>query len=89
MIEYSLKLFFFQCDKLREEIARVRELLANRDNSDPEEIKKATSSLQQASLKLFELAYKKMASDRESSSSSSSESTEDNTNSEHKKEDKN
>lgn len=68
-------------------------MLANKDNTDPEEIKKATSTLQQASLKLFELAYKKMASERESSSSSSSsssESTTDNSASgDQKKEDKN
>lgn len=76
---------------MREEITKVRELLTNKDNADPEEIKKATSTLQQASLKLFELAYKKMASERESSSSSSSQSqNEDSTNSsEQKKEDKN
>lgn len=49
-----------QCDKLREEITKVRELLANKDSADPEEIKKATSTLQQSSLKLFELAYKKV-----------------------------
>lgn len=65
-------------------------MLANKDNTDPEEIKKATSTLQQASLKLFELAYKKMASERESSSSSSSSSTtEDSTSGDQKKEDKN
>ncbi|XP_055307664.1 heat shock 70 kDa protein cognate 5 [Sitodiplosis mosellana] len=87
MDEYKAQLPQEECDKLREEISKVKELLANKDNSDPEEIKKATSSLQQASLKLFELAYKKMASERESSSSS--QSTEDNTNSEQKKEDKN
>lgn len=45
---------------MREEITKVKELLANKDNADPEEIKKATSTLQQASLKLFELAYKKV-----------------------------
>lgn len=79
--------FFIQCDKLQGDITKVKELLANKDTSDPEEIKKATSALQQASLKLFELAYKKMASERESASSSqSSEST---VNNEHKKEDKN
>lgn len=67
-------------------------MLANKDNADPEEIKKATSTLQQASLKLFELAYKKMASERESSSSSSSSSEskpDDNTSGDPKKEDKN
>lgn len=53
-------MFCLQCDKLREEIVKVRELLANKDNVDPEEIKKATNTLQQASLKLFELAYKKV-----------------------------
>lgn len=47
---------------MREEIAKVRELLTNKDNADPEEIKKATNTLQQASLKLFELAYKKVRS---------------------------
>lgn len=72
----------------------MRELLTNKDTADPEEIKKATSTLQQASLKLFELAYKKMASERESSSSSSSSSSQDtdnnnNNNNEQKKEDKN
>lgn len=53
-------MLYFQCDKLREEIVKVRELLANKDSADPEEIKKATNTLQQASLKLFELAYKKV-----------------------------
>lgn len=50
----------FQCDKLREEITKVKELLANKDAVDPEEIRKATSTLQQSSLKLFEMAYKKV-----------------------------
>lgn len=51
-----------QCDKLREEIAKVREVLANKDTVDPEEIRKVTSTLQQSSLKLFEMAYKKVIS---------------------------
>lgn len=50
----------FQCDKLREEIAKVREMLAKKDDLDPEEIRKTTSTLQQSSLKLFEMAYKKV-----------------------------
>ncbi|XP_031638843.1 heat shock 70 kDa protein cognate 5 [Contarinia nasturtii] len=87
MEEYKNQLPQEECDKLREEISKVRELLANKDNADPEDIKKVTSSLQQASLKLFELAYKKMASEREGSTSS--QSTEESTNSEQKKEDKN
>lgn len=64
---------------------KVKDLLANKDNSDPEEIKRATSSLQQASLKLFEMAYKKMASERESSTTTS----ENKGNDENKKEEKN
>ena len=54
--------------------------MENKDEMDPEDIKKTVSDLQQSSLKLFEMAYKKMAADKESSSSSSSEE---------KKEDKN
>lgn len=76
-----------QCTKLQEDITKVRELLANKETADPEEIKKATSTLQQASLKLFELAYKKMASERESANSSAS--SQDTDNNEQKKEDKN
>lgn len=35
-------------------------MLANKDAIEPEEIRKSTSALQQASLKLFEMAYKKV-----------------------------
>ena len=45
---------------LKEHIESVRSLLANKDSVDGEEIKKKTSDLQQASLKLFEMAYKKV-----------------------------
>jgi len=51
---------FLQCDKLQEQIAQVREVVAKKDDTSPEEIRKLTSSLQQASLKLFEMAYKKV-----------------------------
>lgn len=51
---------FLQCDKLQEQIAQVREVVSNKDDTSPEEIRKLTSSLQQASLKLFEMAYKKV-----------------------------
>lgn len=53
-------IIIFQCDKLREEINKVRELLAKKDDADPEEIRKVTGALQQSSLKLFEMAYKKV-----------------------------
>jgi len=86
MEEFKEQLPAEECTKLREHIATVRELLANKDSKDPEDIKKATSQLQQASLKLFEMAYKKMAADRESSGGSSSSSS--SGTSDEKKEDK-
>lgn len=57
---YDASFYRLQCDKLREEIAKVREMLAKKDDMDPEEIRKTTSTLQQSSLKLFEMAYKKV-----------------------------
>jgi hypothetical protein len=51
---------YLQVTSLKEEIARVREVLANTENSSAEEIKEQYSELQQKSLKLFEMAYKKV-----------------------------
>ena len=51
----------FQCAKLKEEIVKVRDLLANKETETGENIKQAANTLQQASLKLFEMAYKKVA----------------------------
>merc|ERR1712142_399180 len=70
--------------KIKTQIEEVRGKLADKDNMTGEEIKKTVSDLQQSSLKLFEMAYKKMASEREGGSSGSSESTSE----EGKKEDK-
>ena len=50
----------FQCAKLKEEIVKVRDLLANKETETGENIKQAANTLQQASLKLFEMAYKKV-----------------------------
>merc|ERR1711963_663889 len=71
--------------KIKTQIAEVGEKLADKDNMTGEEIKKTVSDLQQSSLKLFEMAYKKMASEREGGSSGSSESS---SSEEGKKEDK-
>merc|ERR1712061_622247 len=60
--------------KMKEKIVEVRDKLQDKENMDPEDIKKTVSDLQQSSLKLFEMAYKKMASDRDGSSGSSEES---------------
>lgn len=60
MEEYKDQLPKDECEKLKEEIGKVREMLAKKDEMDPEEIRKTTSTLQQSSLKLFEMAYKKV-----------------------------
>merc|ERR1719273_65103 len=84
--EYKDQLPAEDVTKIKEKITEVREALTNKDSMDPEEIKKTVNDLQQSSLKLFEMAYKKMASERSGpSDSSSGESTEDK---ESKKEDK-
>jgi len=70
--------------KMKEKMIEVRDKLADKENMDPEEIKKTVSDLQQSSLKLFEMAYKKMAADKDQGSSGSSSSEED----KDKKEDK-
>ncbi|XP_074643993.1 stress-70 protein, mitochondrial-like [Tubulanus polymorphus] len=72
MDEYKDQLPADECESLKTKISKVKEMLANKDNESPENIQKETSELQQASLKLFEQAYKKMAADRESGSSSGS-----------------
>merc|ERR1712241_866362 len=84
MEEYKDQLPSEDVTKMKTQIQEVREKLANKDNMTGEEIKKTVSDLQQSSLKLFEMAYKKMASEREGGSSGSSESTSE----EGKKEDK-
>ncbi|OXU20767.1 hypothetical protein TSAR_001517 [Trichomalopsis sarcophagae] len=65
MEEFKAQLPQDECDKLREQVSKMKETLAKKDETDPEEIKKQTNELQQASLKLFEMAYKKMAAERE------------------------
>ncbi|XP_067118664.1 stress-70 protein, mitochondrial [Centruroides vittatus] len=72
MEEFKSQLPAEECEKLKEQIAKLREKIANQANESMEDIRNAKQELQQASLKLFEMAYKKMASERESSSSSSS-----------------
>uniref|UniRef100_A0A4D5R9K1 Stress-70 protein n=1 Tax=Scolopendra viridis TaxID=118503 RepID=A0A4D5R9K1_SCOVI len=88
MEEFKDQLPADECQKLREHIARVRELLAKKDTETAENIKRATNELQQASLKLFEMAYKKMAAERESGSQTS-ETKDEPKNESEKKEEKN
>jgi len=55
-----LILYVVQREKLKEHISKVRTVLSNRDNETSDSIRTATTELQQASLKLFEMAYKKV-----------------------------
>merc|ERR1712012_162235 len=71
MEEFKDQLPAEDATKMKDQIKEVREKLANKDNMDPEEIKKTVNDLQQQSLKLFEMAYKKMASERGGDSRSS------------------
>ena len=70
MDEYKAQLPEEECGKIREKIQATRDLLAKKDDSDmdPEKLRQSVSELQQASLKLFEMAYKKMAAEKEGGS---------------------
>jgi len=71
MEEFKDQLPAEEVEELKKEVETVREKLNNKDNIESaEELREAFQQLQQRSLKLFEIAYKKMAADREGSSSS-------------------
>ncbi|VDL19274.1 unnamed protein product [Hymenolepis diminuta] len=78
MEEYKEHLPQEEREKLTKQIAELRETLNNKENLTAEGLKKATDDLQQSSLKLFEIAYKKMAESRNSGGSESSENKESN-----------
>ena len=63
MEEYKDQLDSEEVAKMREKINGVRDKLSNKEELDPEEIKSTVSDLQQSSLKLFEVAYKKVRDD--------------------------
>jgi len=67
MEEYKDQLPSEEYSKLKTKIEETKTMLANKENESGEDIKAKVSDLQQASLKLFEMAYKKMAADREGS----------------------
>jgi len=67
MEEFKDQLPKEECDEIKEEIVKLREVLSNKDSHSVDDIREAFSALQQKSLKLFEMAYKKMAADREPS----------------------
>jgi len=77
MEEFKEQLPADEVAELRTEITTVKDLIAKKDElENPEELREAFQKLQQKSLKLFEMAYKKMAADRESSGSSGSDDSE-------------
>jgi len=67
MEEYKDQLPSEEYSKLKTKIEETKTMLANKENESGEDIKAKVNDLQQASLKLFEMAYKKMAADREGS----------------------
>merc|ERR1712241_902908 len=67
MEEFKEQLPADECTSLKEKIAELQKVLDNREEESPERIRAKVNGLQQASLKLFEMAYKKMAADREGS----------------------
>ncbi|CAK9298090.1 unnamed protein product [Gordionus sp. m RMFG-2023] len=75
MDEFKEQLPQDECKKLQDLIAQVRTKLAEKDKETAESIKSSTNALQQASLKLFEMAYKKMAQEKESKQSPPSDSS--------------
>ncbi|OUC39595.1 chaperone protein DnaK [Trichinella nativa] len=60
MEEFKSQLPEDEVEKLRKEIGEVRDLLSRKDSETVETIRQKTTQLQQASLKLFEAAYKKV-----------------------------
>jgi molecular chaperone DnaK len=74
MEEYKDQLPAEEVTKLKDEIVKLREKLSNHENETAETIREAFGEMQKASLKLFELAYKKMSSEKEGSGGSSSSS---------------
>lgn len=91
MDEYKTQLPEDECGKIREKIQSTRDLLAKKDDADmdAEKLRQAVSDLQQASLKLFEMAYKKMAAEKESGSQQSSDQQQSEQQEQEKKDNKN
>lgn len=85
--EYKDQLPTDEVDALRTDIGTVREKIANKDNETVDSIRESFQQLQQKSLKLFEIAYKKMAAERESGGQGSSSGQEGSDNSTDEKKD--
>merc|ERR1712183_1121347 len=75
MEEFKDQLPKEESEQIKGEMVKLRETLANKDAHSNEEIREAFSSLQQKSLKLFEMAYNKMASEKSGDQNKSSDSS--------------
>ncbi|KAH3788920.1 heat shock protein hsp-6-like [Dreissena polymorpha] len=84
--EYKAQVPADEVEKIHKEIAALREVLANKDNETPESIKEKCNELQQHTMKVFEMAYKKKMADNATSSSSSKSNQDDKDEEEKKKE---
>ncbi|CAH8821304.1 unnamed protein product [Trichobilharzia szidati] len=71
--EYKDQLPAEEREKLSGLIDKLKNRLADKENETAESIREATNELQQASLKLFEVAYRKMAGEQGSKSDSQSD----------------
>ena len=58
MEEYKDQVPNDEHEKIKEEIQKLRQMLASRDDHSPESIREAFGEVQKAALKLFEVAYK-------------------------------
>jgi len=68
--EFKEQLPTEEVEELQKEVQKVKDLLEKKDEVEGETIREAYNELQQKSLKLFEMAYKKMAADREQQNTS-------------------
>jgi len=72
MEEFKDQLPKEESEQIKDEMAKLREILADKDSHSNETIREAFSALQQKSLKLFEMAYNKMASEKNDQTKSDS-----------------
>lgn len=75
MDEYKSQLPPEEAKTVEEEIGKLRDVLANKDNETVESVREATNNLQKAAMKLFEFAYKNKDTSRSSEDQTSSSTT--------------
>ncbi|KAF9376934.1 70-kilodalton heat shock protein, partial [Podila verticillata] len=76
MSDFKDQLDSTEAEKIKEQISKLREVLAKGESVEAEDIKKESTDLQQGSLKLFEMVYKKNAAAGASSESTTVENEE-------------